>query len=464
MPHAPDARVSTVVVLFTRDLRVHDQPALTAAIEGAERVVPLFVLDDAILGRFGAPNRLAFLLEGLAALRDALRTRRSDLVVRRGAAVRETLRIARECGAERIHLSEDVSGFAEARLRRLRRAADGERIAVHAFPGVTIVPPGDLSPGDGSGPYRVFTPYWNRWRTTARRSVLAAPGSVPPIGPIDPGPIPEVSALTSGAPVPGLPAGGEPEGRSRLARWLRDGLAAYEERRDDLAAEVTSGLSPYLHFGCISPLEVVERAEAELDGEAFVRQLCWRDFHHQLLAADPSISTRDHRPRGDRWRDDPGALEAWRQGQTGYPIVDAGMRQLLVEGFMHNRARLVTASFLTKHLYVDWRHGADHFARHLVDGDVANNVGNWQWVAGTGADTRPNRVLNPIRQARRFDADGSYVRRFVPELESLDGPDVHEPWRLGPLRPATYPSPIVDHEEAVARFLTARRDAAGSVS
>ena len=150
----------------------------------------------------------------------------------------------------------------------------------------------------------------------------------------------------------------------------------------------------------------------------------------------------------------------WKEGRTGYPIVDAGMRQLLAEGVMHNRARLVTASFLTKHLYLDWRHGADHFARHLVDGDVANNVGNWQWVAGTGADTRPNRVFNPIRQARRFDADGDYVRRFVPELESVDGPDVHEPWRLGLLRPTGYPARLVEHEEAVARFLGARAAAA----
>jgi deoxyribodipyrimidine photo-lyase len=458
----PTARPATVVVLFTRDLRVHDHPALAAAIDGALRVVPLFVVDDAVLEAFGAPNRVAFLLDALGELRGALRSRGSDLVVRRGDAVEETLRVARECGADSVHLSEDVSSFAQRRLRRLRRAAAAERTAVHAFPGVTVVPPGNLSPGDGTGPFRVFTPYWNRWRSMARRSILPAPRSLPTIGAIDVGRLPEVSELTAGTPVPGLPRGGEVEGRSRLTLWLRDGLAAYQQRRDDLAMEGTSGLSPYLHFGCLSPLEVAELAEAEPGGEAFVRQLCWRDFHHQLLAADPSISTRDQRPRGDRWREDLEALEAWKQGRTGYPIVDAGMRQLLAEGFMHNRARLVTASFLAKHLYLDWRHGAEHFARHLVDGDVANNVGNWQWIAGTGADTRPNRVLNPIRQARRFDAEGTYVRRFVPELEAVDGPEVHEPWRLGLLRPANYPSPIVDHEDAVARFLTARQGASAA--
>ncbi len=216
--------------------------------------------------------------------------------------------------------------------------------------------------------------------------------------------------------------------------------------------------SPYLHFGCVSPLELALRLGDREGGEAFVRQLCWRDFHHQVTASFGAIATDEYRPRGDRWRRRTADLDAWKEGRTGYPIVDAGMRQLRREGWMHNRARLITASFLTKDLYVDWRLGAGHFMRWLVDGDVANNSGNWQWVAGTGNDTRPHRVFNPLRQAERFDPSGDYVRRYVPELASVAGPAVHRPWMLPATQRAAldYPEPIVDHDEAVARFRWAR--------
>jgi len=450
------APVSTTVVLFTRDLRVHDNPALHAAVDDAADVVPLFVLDDHVLAGFGAPNRVAFLLDALADLRQALFERGSGLVVRRGDAVAEAIRVARETRAERIHLSEDVTAFAQERLRRLRRAAKEHRILVQAFPGITVVPPGDISPAGAIAAYRVFTPYWKRWHVTPWRAVLRAPASIPSRGTLDDASLQALGDLTIGRTAANLPPGGETAGRARLARWLRDGLAEYESRRDDLALEGTSGLSPYLHFGCVSPLEVAERSRQKPAGEAFGRQLCWRDFHHQLLAAEPRIAREDLHPRQDLWREDPAAFARWKAGRTGYPLVDAGMRQLLAEGTMPNRARLVTASFLVKHLYLDWRLGAAHFAEHLVDGDVANNVGNWQWVAGTGADTRPNRVFNPTRQARRFDPDGAYVRRWVPELEGIDGGAVHEPWRLG-LPVPDYAAPIVEHGEAVRRFLEARR-------
>ena len=443
-------RVSTTLVLFTRDLRVHDHPALHAAVAGAAEVVPLFVLDDRILARFGAPNRVAFLLDALADLRRVLTARGGGLVVRRGDAVAETIRLARETGATRIHLSEDVSVFAQKRQHRLRRAAAAHRIAVEAFPGITVVPPGDVSPSEASAAYRVFTPYWKRWHVTPWRAVLPAPVSIPSRATRDDAPLPAPGALAGGHTAANLPMGGETEGRARLARWMRDGLAEYESRRDDLAVEGTSGLSPYLHFGCVSPLEVAERAREAPGGDAFVRQLCWRDFHHQLLAAEPRMARDDLRTRHDRWRADPPSLAAWKEGRTGYPLVDAGMRQLLAEGTMHNRARLVTASFLAKHLYVDWRLGAAHFADHLVDGDVANNVGNWQWMAGTGTDTRPNRVLNPVRQAKRHDPDGVYVRRYVPELAGVDPAHVHEPWKAPPAAaPRDYPPPI-DRVDAAA--------------
>ena len=211
-------------------------------------------------------------------------------------------------------------------------------------------------------------------------------------------------------------------GRRRLDAWLDDGLARYVELADDLAADATSRLSPYLHFGCVSAGEVVARALEREGAEPFVRQLCWRDFNHQLLAARPELARDDLRPRSAAWRDDDEGFEAWREGRTGYPLVDAGMRQLMAEGFMHNRARLVAGSFLTKHLGIDWRRGAEHFFEQLVDGDVANNTANWQWVAGTGTDTRPNRRLSPSRQAERFDPDGAYVRRYLPELGTPDYP------------------------------------------
>ena len=245
---------------------------------------------------------------------------------------------------------------------------------------------------------------------------------------------------------------------SSLSTFLNGGVRGYDDLHDDLAGDATSRLSSYLRFGCISPLELAEEAGGRRGGAPFVRQLCWRDFHHQVLAAFPQLPQRDYRHRGDRWSRSDARSTAWKEGRTGYPIVDAGMRQLAEEGYMHNRARLITASFLTKDLYLDWREGARHFWDLLADGDIANNAGNWQWVAGTGNDTRPNRVFNPIRQAQRFDPDGDYVRRWVPELAGIDGRAVHEPWRIGPLERSAidYPEPVVDHAEAASE-LKARR-------
>jgi deoxyribodipyrimidine photo-lyase len=262
---------------------------------------------------------------------------------------------------------------------------------------------------------------------------------------------------------PGLARGGEREGRARLSAWLRGGLDAYEDKHDDLAADATSRLSPHLHFGTLSPVECVRRAR-ERGGpgaDAFVRQLAWRDFHHQVLAARPRSAAEDYRTRHDDWRGGRAAdaeVAAWKEGRTGYPIVDAAMRQLAHEGWMHNRGRLLTASFLAKTLYVDWRIGARYFLDLLVDGDVANNQLNWQWVAGTGTDTRPNRVLNPLAQARRYDPEGAYVRRWVPELRDVGGRAVHEPWRLDPADRdrLAYPRPITDLARGLARFRRAR--------
>ena len=439
------------IVLFTRDLRVHDNPALHTACEECERVVPLFVLDDAVLTAFGAPNRVAFLLGALRDLDTSLRRLGAGLVVHRGDVAAEVARVARAVGAEALFLADDVSAYARQRERRLRDAG----VEVHSLPGVTVIPPGELAPSGGGDSYAVFTPYWKRWQAEPRRAVLEPPAAIHRAE-IEPGRVPELGEVAPGELSRNLPEGGETVGRRRLEAWLDSGLGTYGSGRDDLADDSTSRLSPYLRFGCLSPLEVAERVRSRVGGDAFVRQLCWRDFHYQLFADRPELARDDMRPRGDRWRDDDDGLAAWKDGGTGYPLVDAGMRQLREEGFMHNRARLVTASFLTKHLYLDWRSGADHFADLLVDGDIPNNRGNWQWVAGTGADTRPNRMFNPTRQAQRYDPTGAYVRRWIPELAGVDGAAAHEPWKLGILSPAEYPAPIVDHGEAVARFRAAR--------
>jgi deoxyribodipyrimidine photo-lyase len=450
--------VRTAVVLFTRDLRVQDHPALATAAREADRVVPLFVVDDRIRASgFVTPNRAAFLADALADLEEALRERGGRLVVRRGDVVRETMRAAAEAGAEAVHLGADVSAGAAARERDLARACREARVELRLHPGVTVVPAGHLTP-DGGDHYRVFSPYWRAWSATALRPAFRAPQRVELPDGVDPGEVPDAAALARGKRSPGLARGGQAEGARLAESFIRDGLERYAVGHDALAADATSRLSPFLHFGCVSPAQLARRAEGRPGGEAFVRQLCWRDFHHQVLAARPDLPREDYRPHDGEWRDDDASFAAWREGRTGYPVVDAAMRQLAREGFMHNRARMIVASFLTRDLGIDWRLGAAHFLDLLVDGDLANNSGNWQWVAGTGNDTRPNRVLNPLRQARRFDPSGDYVRRYLLELEGVEGPAVHEPWRLDaePRRALDYPDPIVHHAEA-ARASRARR-------
>jgi deoxyribodipyrimidine photo-lyase len=427
-------------VLFTRDLRVHDHEGLAGAAQTSGHVVPLFVLDEHIVPPSYAPNRLAFLVETLEDLRESLRKRGADLIVRRGDPVAETLRVARAVDARSVFVGLDASAYAQARERRLGLGCRSEGIELHVVNTTSVAAPGALSPGERDH-YRVFTPYWRRWREAPLRPVLPAPARLRLPAALELGELPALTALTSVPPARDLPPGGEAAGRFRLRYWLARGLTGYG-RDERLEVEGSSRLGPYLHFGCVSALEAVTRALGRPGGEAFVRQLCWRDFFLQLLAANPQLSTEDLRPRRAEWRRDDDALALWSEGFTGYPVVDAAMRQLAREGWLPNRARLIVASFLTKTLGFDWRHGAAVFSRLLVDADLANNVGNWQWMAGTGVDPRPNRVLNPLSQARRFDPDGAYVRRHVPELEAIDGPRVHEPWLSSP-RAAAYPAPIV---------------------
>lgn len=389
----------TVVVLFTRDLRVHDNPALATAAATADQVVPLFVIDPSLKV---PANRRRFLLESLSDLRHHLRALGGDLMVRTGDPVAQAIRVAKTHQAIGIAASADYSAYAQARQRRLADACEQQRIGLRLFDAVTVVAPKAIQPTSGADHYQVFTPYWRAWQSSKWRRVADTPARI--VTPaLDSGVIEEPSHHPHWT-------GGEPAALARLERFTRR-AAGYAEGHDDLAGDHTSRLSPYLHFGCLSPLAL---ANADLP-EAFRRQLCWRDFYHQLLAAFPKLTTHAYRVGAhDTWKDDAQALERWKHGQTGVAIVDAGMSQLLREGWMHNRARMITASYLTKTLGLDWRAGAEWFAEHLVDADIANNYGNWQWVAGTGTDTKPYRRFSPSRQAERFDPDRKYIERYRP--------------------------------------------------
>ncbi|MEV7085338.1 deoxyribodipyrimidine photo-lyase [Streptomyces sp. NPDC093085] len=474
MSNAMSGAGSVAVVLFTSDLRLHDQPVLRAGLDAADAVVPLFVQDKGVADAgFATPNRRAFLADCLRDLDAGLRERGGRLVVRSGEVVEEVCRVAAGAGAREVFVAGGVSGYAVRREARLRTALAAQGCALRVYDGVvTAVAPGAVVPaGPGRDHFAVFTPYFRRWSALSLREPLRAPRtvSVPPGTGSEPLP----SRAGIGGVSAGLAEGGERAARSRLTAWRRTGLAGYTEGHDDLAGDATSRLSPHLHFGTLSAAEVVHRARAAggPGADAFVRQVCWRDFHHQVLAARPAAAHADYRTRHDRWRTEETAAEeiaAWRAGRTGYPVVDAAMRQLRHEGWLHNRGRLLAASFLAKTLYVDWRIGARHFLALLVDGDMADNQLNWQWVAGTGTDSRPNRVLNPVVQGKRYDPEGVYVRRWVPELRGIEGGAVHEPWRVrgrsrGPGQGAgpggvrlDYPEPLVGLPEALARFREGR--------
>jgi deoxyribodipyrimidine photo-lyase len=439
----------TAIVWFRRDLRVHDNPSLRAALDSGERVVPFFCLDDRLLhGRHSSGPRTQFLLECLEDLDRSLRERGSGLVVRRGRPEEELARLAREVDARSVHFAGDVSPFARRRARRI--ALDG--VELHRHAGLTVL-------HEPLRAYKVFTPYHRAWLDAPRRDVLQAPRSLPAPG-VRTGRIPSLSELGLEQEVAEPPPGGESEARARLARFART-------RYDQDTLDRSSRLSPYLHFGCLSPREAEERVH----DEAFRRQLCWRDFYHQVLEHFPRNARSEFQDRyrgAIRWSHAKRPFEAWAEGRTGYPLVDAGMRQLRREGWMHNRARLVVGSFLTKDLGIDWRWGERHFMRWLVDGDEANNNGNWQWIASVGVDPQPafRRIYNPARHQERYDPDGTYVRRHVPELKAVPDEYLAEPWtmpaevqeRVGCVIGRDYPAPIVDHVQARREALERYRD------
>ena len=464
----------TCVLWLRRDLRLHDHPALHAALNTGDPVVPVFCFDDRLLhGRHASGPRTQFLIESLADLDRSLARRGGGLVVRRGDPRRVLAEIVDELGASRVFWSGDVGPFATRRDLEVRQAVESAGAQAQVLPGLFAVDDvAALRTGAGE-PYKVFTPFHRAWLRCQRRDVLVAPQRLPalPAG-FERGEIPTLDALGLASDVGSAAAGGERAGRSAVQRFLNSRADSYEAAHDDMGSEGTSRLSPYLHLGCVSPRELEDRLGRGPGAEAFRRQLCWREFYAHVLSHFPANARQEFqtRYRGTiGWSRARKRFQAWCQGRTGYPLVDAAMRQLQREGWMHNRGRLVVGSFLTKDLGIDWRWGERWFMRLLIDGDEASNNGNWQWIASVGVDPQPafRRMYNPTRQQERFDRSGVYVRRYVPELREVPDEYLAEPWSMsadvqraaGCIIGEDYPRPIVDHADArraaLARYRTA---------
>jgi deoxyribodipyrimidine photo-lyase len=477
-----------VILWFRRDLRLADHPALVAAAAAAKErgasLLPLFIWEPGLVaGPRASANRTWYLRQSLAELGASLRALGSDLIELQGPAASALpqliaeLRAAGGVGDIDLFMTRDHTPFARKRDRAVAELLTPLGVQVHAKRGLVVVEPEELLTGGGT-PYGVYTPYFRRWLEQIDASTpLSAPKTLPPLPTPTPASTVDQALLDAHAKptaqIDQLPVPGERAARAHADAW-RKSVGEYAKRRNTLADTTgTSHLSAALHIGLLSPRELVSRQlplpperEGERSGERlWVSQIAWRDFYTQVLWHAPHAARSAWRPSYDaiKWSDDQRLLEAWKSGNTGFPVVDAGMRQLAATGFMHNRARMIAASFLTKDLLIDWREGEAHFLRHLVDGDIAANNGGWQWCAGSGTDAQPYfRIFNPVTQAGNFDPDGEYVRRWVPELTALSAPAIHAPWAHPKALAAAglelgrdYPHPIVDHAEARQRTLDA---------
>ncbi len=466
--------MTTAIWWVRRDLRLHDNDALRAALETYDTVVPVFVLDPALLAAPDiSPRRVAFMLGGLAALDADLRARGSRLIVRRGAPVDELARLVTEIGTAAIYAEADPWPYG-----RRRDAAVAAALPLHLNPGVTVWPADAVVKADGT-PYTVFTPYSRAWQ--------ALPPPVPAQLWPPPEQLPALPDNLSSLPIavePAMPddalfVPGEAEALRRL-RAFAGGRAApigrYDAERNRMDLDGTSQLSPYLRFGMVSARRAAVAARHAMDtsadpgarkgAETWYSELIWREFYMAILYHFPLVLDQAFREqyRAIPWRNDEAEFAAWCAGRTGYPVVDAAMRQLNATGWMHNRARMIVASFLVKDLLIDWRWGERFFMQHLLDGDPAANNGGWQWTAGVGTDAAPYfRIFNPALQGARFDPDGAYVRRWVPELASVPAKYIHEPGAMSPALQRElgvvigrdYPAPVVDHALARERTLAA---------
>lgn len=454
-----DTPRAAAVLWLRRDLRRGDHPALCAAAATGD-VAVVFVIDPAYWDTAG-PVRRGWLAATLRALDEAYDGR---LCLRSGDPAVVVPALAAEVGATSVHVSTETEPGGAARDEAVREALAGAGVQWVATGSPYAVTPGRVRTRSGEG-YRVFSPFLKAWQEHGWRGPAVEPAGLRLASvPSDPAASAAVETALAECPI-ALPPAGEAAALRRWAGFLEEGLAGYDSARDrpDLAG--TSQLSPYLKFGVVHPRTLL----ADLGGrqgsgvDRYTAELAWREFYADVLHRHPGSLTADLNPLPLAY-DEPGSrFEAWCAGRTGYPVVDAGMRQLLASGWMHNRVRMITASFLTKDLHVWWGHGARHFHDRLIDGDLASNTHGWQWVAGTGTDPSPYfRVFNPVSQGERFDPDGAYVRRWVPELAHLRGAAAHQPWAAPDGYAHDYPRPLVDHAaeraEALARYASAKGD------
>jgi deoxyribodipyrimidine photo-lyase len=465
-----------VLVWLRRDLRLEDNLALHHAAQSGALVVVLYVLDPAILRspRVGAP-RVGFMLSALSALDADLRGYGARLLIRQGRPTEVVPAVAQELRAEALYYNRDYTPYARRRDARVEAALSERGIIVHSYHDRVLLPPDALRTGTGS-PYTVFTPFKNKWRATPKPfsepvdTVLR--GVFMPLDGAESLPVPSLQDLGFGSTVQ-LPPATVAAARKRLDDFVSQRIYGYRDGRNRLSGPFddphsgTSLLSPYLRWGLLSPRQVRQAAvqsyraasndDARESVDVWVDELIWAEFYIQVLWHFPQVVHQSFKPEyeGVAWRIAPEELAAWQEGQTGYPVVDAAMRQLKQTGWMHNRARMIVASFLTKDLLIDWREGERWFMQHLLDGDTAANNGGWQWSASTGTDAQPYfRIFNPVSQGQKFDPDGAYIQRWVGELRGLSPRHLHAPWTMQ-RPPAAYPPPMVDHALARERTLSA---------